>query len=137
MALVSEFVFFDLDLGAGRLFGIHQGQLDLGVAMGQFGLKSCELLARIMGVEHSQIRVQRLVAPGFARLPLQRTDLPLHLLDDVADAQQIRFGRLQFPQRFALLRLVFGDAGRFFENRAPILRSRAQIMSILPCSIIE
>ena len=40
--------------------------------------------------------------------------------------KKVRFGRFQFAQRLALLRFVFCDAGRFFENRAPIFRTRAQ-----------
>ena len=58
----------------------------------------------MMRVEHLQIRHQRLVAPRLAGLPLERADLAFHFLDDVAEAQQIRFRRLQFAQRFALLR---------------------------------
>ena len=40
--------------------------------------------------------------------------------------KQIRFRRFQLAQRFSLLRFVFGDPGGFFENRAPIFRTRAQ-----------
>src|SRR5215831_3224005 len=70
--------------------------------------------------------MQCLIAPRFARLTLQRTDLTLHFLDDVADAQEIRFGRFEFAQRFFFLRLVFGDPSRFLENTAAIFWSRTQ-----------
>ena len=70
--------------------------------------------------------MQCLIAPRLARLPLQRTDLTLHFFDDVADAQQIRFGRFEFAQRFLFLRLEFRDPGRFLENTAAIFGSRTQ-----------
>ena len=41
----------------------------------------------MMSVENSQIREQRLVSARFSGLALQRTDLPLHFFNDVADAQ--------------------------------------------------
>ena len=91
----------------------------------------------MMGVEHLQVGHQGLIAPRLAGLPLQRTDLAFHFLDDVADAQKIRFGRFQFAQRLFLLAFVFRDAGRFFKNRAPIFRRELRIKSILPCSMME
>src|SRR6266481_4827127 len=68
-------------------------------------------------LEHAKVRVQRLIPARFPRLPLQRTDLAFHFLDDVADAQQIRLGCLKLPECFAFLRLVLRDAGGFFEDR--------------------
>src|SRR6267378_3133238 len=79
-----------------------------------------------MSVEYLQIRMQRLISPRLAGLPLQRTNLALHFLNDVADAQQICFRRLQLAERFFLLRLVFRDSGRFFENAASIFGTRTQ-----------
>ena len=52
--------------------------------------------------------------------------MPFDLFDDVTDAQKVRFRRFQFAQRFAFLRFVFGNTGRFFKNRAAIFRSRAE-----------
>jgi hypothetical protein len=69
--------------------------------------------------------VQRLIAARLSRLSLERPDLAFHFLDDVADAQQVRFRRLEFAERFFLLRFVFGNPGSFFENRPPIFRARA------------
>ena len=92
----------------------------------EISFERVELFAGIMRFKHAEVRMQRLVAPRFACLPLQRTDLTLYLFDDVADAQQIRFCSFQFAQRFALLRFVFCDSGRFLKNCAPIFRPRAQ-----------
>ena len=64
----------------------------------------CRLAACVSSSFRS--RDQRLVAPRLARLPLQRTDLPLHFLDDVREPQQVRLGRLQLAQRLLLLRYV-------------------------------
>ncbi len=59
----------------------------------------------MMGVENLQIGQQSLIAPRFPGLPLERADLALHFLDDVANAQEIRFGCFQLAERFAFLRL--------------------------------
>src|SRR5213082_2661649 len=77
-----------------------------------------------MSVEHFQVRMQRLISPRLARLSLQRPNLPLHFLNDVADAQQIRFCRLEFAERFFLLRFVFRNPCGFFEYGALLFRSR-------------
>ena len=80
----------------------------------------------MMRIERSQIGEQRLITSRLAGLALQRPDLPLYLFDDVTDAQKVCLGRFQLAQCLALVRFVFCDAGRFFKNRAPIFRSRAQ-----------
>src|SRR5205085_11071637 len=80
----------------------------------------------MMGIENLKICQQRLIATGFARLALERTDLALHFLYDVADPEKIRLGRLEFAQRLALLRFVFRDSCSFLKNRAAIFRTRAQ-----------
>ena len=77
-------------------------------------------------VEHLQVGHQRLITPRLAGLALQRADLALHLFDDVADAEEVGFGRLELAHRLLLLALVFRDAGGFFENGAPIFRARAE-----------
>src|SRR2546423_5937997 len=79
-----------------------------------------------MRIEDLQVGHQGLISSRLPGLPLERADLPLDLFDDVAEAQQIRFGRLEFSQRFALLRLVFGDTSSFFENGAPIFWTGAE-----------
>ncbi len=80
----------------------------------------------MVGVEDLEVGHQGLVAARFSGLALERSDLPLHFLDDVANAQKVRVGRLQFAERFAFLAAVFGDAGGFFKDRAAIFRARAQ-----------
>ena len=83
-------------------------------------------MARLVAVEDLKVGLQRLIAPRLAGLALQRADLALHLFDDVADAKQVRLGRLQLPHRLFLLAFVFRDAGRFFEHRAPVFRAGAE-----------
>src|ERR1039458_1115937 len=80
----------------------------------------------MMSIEHAQIGVQRLIPSRLSRLALKRSNLTLDLLDDVANAQKVRFRRLEFAQCLALLSLVFFYAGCFFENRAAIFWPRAQ-----------
>ena len=79
-----------------------------------------------MSLECLQVRMQRLISSRLARLSLEGTNLPLHFLNDVADTQQIRFGRFHFAQRFLLLRFVFSDSGGFFKNAASIFGTRTQ-----------
>src|SRR5438874_13640010 len=79
-----------------------------------------------MSIDYLQVRMQRLISPRLAGLPLQRTNLALHFLDDVADAQQICFRRLQLAERFFLLRFIFRDSGGLFENAASIFRTGTQ-----------
>src|SRR6266700_7490748 len=79
-----------------------------------------------MRIKDTEVVVQRLVTPRFARLPLQRTDLAFYFLNDVADAQEICLGRFQLAQRLAFLRLVLCDSCRFFKNYASIFGARVQ-----------
>src|SRR5947209_19832716 len=79
-----------------------------------------------MSIDYLQVRMQRLISPRLAGLPLQRTNLALHFLNDVADAQEVCFGRLQLAESFFLLRFVFGDSGGFFKNAASIFGTGTQ-----------
>src|SRR6266487_4716147 len=99
---------------------------DFFTASGEIGFESIKLLARMMRLEHSQVRMERLVSPRFACLPLQGTDLALHLFDDVTNAQEICLSGFQLAQCFALLRLILCDSGRFLENCAAIFGTRTQ-----------
>ena len=78
-------------------------------------------MARKLGVEVLEFVGKLFETARFASLPLQRTDLPLHLADEVGDANQVLLGIFEFAQGFLLLRLVFGDAGGFLKNQTPIL----------------
>ena len=124
-ALRRDFVFVLLDLAFGRFLLLVEAPRRL-TRLLEFSLERIELSARMMRVEHLQIGQQRLVAPRFARLPLERADLAFDLLDDVAEPQQVCFRRLELAQRLALLPFVFRDPGGFFENGAPIFRTRAE-----------
>ena len=72
-------------------------------------------------VQQPQVAGQRLVPPRLARLPLERAELPLDLADHVGQAGQVGFGLFEFARGFLALALVFGDARRLLENRAPVL----------------
>ena len=80
----------------------------------------------MMRLEHAKVCVQRLIPAGFPRLPLQRADLAFYFLNNVANAQQVRLGCLKLPECLAFLRLVFRDAGGFFEDRTTVFGTRAQ-----------
>ena len=79
-----------------------------------------------VGFEQLQVRDQGLVAPRLARLPLQRTDLPFHLADEVGDAQKVLIGVFELAQGFPLLRFEFGDARGFFKNHPAVFRLAGQ-----------
>ena len=121
----GQFGLATIDLAPRGLFR-RCNLFDVSPAMREIRLQRGQLFFRVMRFEHAQVGVQSLITSGFPGLTLQRADLPLHFFDHVPDAEQIRFGRFQFAQRLALLRFIFGDAGRFFENRATIFRPRAQ-----------
>ena len=117
------FVFLDLAFGGSLLFVVTpRGRARLF----QLRLERIELGARMMRVEHLEIGQQRLVAARLPRLPLERTDLAFDFLDDVAQAQQICLRRLELAHGLAFLPFVFGDPGGFFEDRAPIFRTRTE-----------
>jgi hypothetical protein len=61
--------------------------------------------------------------------------LALHFLDDVAEAQQIRFGVLQLAQGLFLVGLVLADAAGFLEHLAAVVGARAEDLVDAPCSI--
>src|SRR5215831_150242 len=73
-----------------------------------------------------------LVPPGSSRLALEGAALFLDFKDDVVDARQVllRGHQLQFGR--VLSRLVFRDARGFFNQGAPLGRSRRQNLTDLP-----
>ena len=62
-----------------------------------------------------------LVALGLGCLQLHAAQLLFHLVDDVAQAQEVLIDALQTAQRFGLLGLEAADAGRLLEDGAPLL----------------
>ena len=74
----------------------------------------------------AQLFAQPLVAPCLGRLPLQRSALLLDLEDDVVDACQVLLGGLELQLRGSPAGLVFRDPGCFFDQLAPIGRTRAE-----------
>ena len=121
----GQFAFAHVDLGADFVLRFTDTRY-LRARSGKFGFQRLELLSRMMGIQCSEIGEQRLVTSGFARLSLQRANLPLYLFNDVADPQKICLRGFQFTQRLALLVFVFCDSGSFFKDRAAIFRTRAQ-----------
>ncbi len=66
------------------------------------------------------------VALGFGGLALERIDLARDLFEDVVDARQILLGAFQLGLGQALAGLELGDAGGLFDDRAAVLRLRAE-----------
>src|SRR5690606_2558175 len=64
------------------------------------------------------------VAPRLPRLPLEARKLGFELGDDVVEAGEVRFRRLEAKLRLVPARVKAGDAGRLFENAAAIDRLR-------------
>ena len=87
---------------------------------------SIELVPPQFLFQHSQFGEARLVTARLARLPLQRSDLPLDFANDVGESHEIRLGVLQLAQRLFFLTFEFGDARRFLENRASVLGPRGE-----------
>src|SRR5439155_14455765 len=63
-----------------------------------------------------------------------RTDLPLHLANQVAHPQEVLLCVVQFPQGFPFLRLEFRDARRFLEDHPAILRFAGENLRDVPLS---
>ena len=93
-----------------------------GLAPGNLALQHVKLMPRELGFEMLQFVLNLFVAAGLARLTLERTDLALHFLDGIGDAQEILLGVFQLAERFFFLRLEFCDARRLLENHPAIFR---------------
>ena len=85
-----------------------------------------------MGIKCPQILHESLVAPGFAGLTLERSDLAFDLFDDVLHSNEIHLGVFELPQGLFFLSLVFRDAGGLLEDRPAVLRSAAEDLVDLP-----
>ena len=59
------------------------------------------------------------------RLPLETLQAAAHLADHVGEPQQVLLGGLQLALGLLSACLVLGDSGRLFDDRAPVLRLRA------------
>ena len=82
--------FARFDPGVGLLFGLLEPVHFRSRLLG-FRFQAFELLPGMVGIEHLQIRMQRLIAPRLSCLPLERAYLALHFLNDVADPEKIPF----------------------------------------------
>ena len=74
----------------------------------------------------AQLVAQLPVAARLRRLALQRAALLLHFKDDVVDAREILLRRFELQLRGASARFVFGNTRGFFDQLAPIRRTRTQ-----------
>ncbi len=74
----------------------------------------------------AQLFTQPLVTPRARGLALQGTALFLDFENDVVDARQVLLRGFQLQLGGSAARLVFGDAGGFFDQRAPLGRARRQ-----------
>ena len=72
--------------------------------------------------EDFQLVVRVAVPLGFPGLAVEGGQLTLDLSHDVADAQQVLLGRIQFAQRFGLADFVLGNSRRLFDQRPPLER---------------
>ena len=104
-----------------KVFHLRTKLLALNRALGNLALQAIELMPRELRVEMLQLHRDLLVAAGLASLALERADLPLHLADEVIDAQQVLVGVLELAERLLLLRLELRDARRLLEHHAPVL----------------
>jgi hypothetical protein len=85
------------------------------------GEQNVVLVPGQLSIQMLQFLGNLLVAPGFARLPLQRSNLALHLLDQVRHAQKILIGVLELSQGFLLLRFETRDSGGLFEYHPAVI----------------
>jgi len=111
---------FGLEHGGGAAFNLGPQLFGGGLPLLDFRLQDIELVPGQLGVQVLQLRGQLLVAPGLARLPLQRSDLPLHLPHQVRHPQEVLLGVFQLSESLFLLGLVLGDPRRFFEDHPPV-----------------
>ncbi len=85
------------------LFNFPAELFDGALAFGNLSLKHVELVPGELSVQMLQLDHQGLVTARFAGLALERANLPLHLANQVRDAQEVLIGVLQFAKRLFLL----------------------------------
>src|SRR5215510_8592131 len=95
------------------------GQLRLGV--GNLLVQNALLNRRIEQIFFLQLGLERAVAFGLFGLQLHGMDLAFDLTDDICDAQKVLLSPLEFSLGHKLAALVFACAGRFFDDRSPVL----------------
>ena len=108
---------------------------DLDLQLGAFGCLTAqenffgehvELPPGPLRLQILQLGLEGLESAGLAGLTLQRTDLTLHLANEVLDAQEVLFGAFELAQGLALLLLEAGDARGLFEHEATVIRLARQ-----------
>ena len=76
----------------------------------------------VAGFQLRELLTVLTIPAGLAGLPLQRFHVPLHFIDDVAQADKIGLDSIEFVECGLLLGLVFTDAGGLFEDNSAFLR---------------
>ena len=93
------------------------------------------LLARLQPVDLAAGEVQRdraqlvddpVVPARGVGLAFERTELAADLAQEIGQAEQVPFGRLEPPLRLLAPLAELQDAGRFLDDRPPVLRARVQ-----------
>ena len=101
-------------LGPRRGLGLADGEVRL--LLGQ-----PDVLDRQQGeLERPPLGLEGLVLLGLLRLALQRAELALDLVHDVAYAEEVLAGGLQLPQGLGALQLVPRDPGRLLDEEAAV-----------------
>ena len=78
---------------------------------------------------HGQVALlglERLVLLRLASLPLERAELPLHLVHHVAHAHEVLAGGVELALGLVALLFVSRDPGRFLDEHAPLVRLRGE-----------
>ena len=109
-----------------KFFLARRMGFQLGFQRRQRGVEFAEPALGQPDVARAQLVLEALVALGLADLALQRNDLALHFLDDVAQPQQVRLGVLQLAQGLFLVGLVLADAAGLLEHFAAVVGARAE-----------
>ena len=102
---------------------VLRAHLFLGQAFGQDGLEFV-LSARVPDVQQQTQAVTFVdVVAGTTGLDLQRTDLPLELLDAVTRTLEILLGAIELAQRFLASQSIATGAGRLLHQQPPLERA--------------
>ncbi len=121
----------DLELGLARVERRLRRLLLLGVlgASGVLDLGERDDLEQLVRrlVEHEVLELALVgdVALGLGRLALERREVSLDLAHDVADAEQVLPRLVHLELGLLLPGLVLRDAGRLFDQHAPVFGARA------------
>src|SRR6266540_5647875 len=131
LAELPDFVF-----SAHHIFGtginLSAELFEGGPATADLRLQHIKLMAAELRVEMLQLDHELFEAARLARLALERTDLPFHFANQIADAQEILLGVFQLAKCLALLRFEPGNAGGLLEDHPAVLRFAGENLRDVP-----